>query len=142
MNIFPVSFINSLQFPVGMVITQARSKRSSTGSRYVASKKKKQCQAGREATLTKIGGVKQKTLRGLGSNNKFVVLQTDVANVIDKKTNKSVKAKIISVKENFANSNYIRRNIITKGCTIETDKGDVIVTSRPGQEGTVNGYLI
>ena len=125
-----------------MVITQTRSRRSPTGSRYVAGRKTKQYESGREATLTKVGETKLKTLRVLGSNQKYVLLQSNDANIVDKKTNKSTKVKILSVKENPANSNYVRRNIITKGCTIETDKGDVIVTSRPGQDGTVNGYLI
>lgn len=125
-----------------MVISQARSKRSPTGSRYVAFRKKKQNEAGREATLTKVGAIKAKTLRVLGANQKYILLQSDVANVVDKKTKKALKAKILSVKINPANPNYVRRNIITKGCTIETDKGNVFVTSRPGQDGTVNGYLV
>ncbi len=125
-----------------MVITQSRSKRSSTGSRYVPFRKKKQYEMGREATLTKVGATKRKILRTLGANTKAVVLQSDEANIIDKKTKKATKAKIVSVKANPANPNYIRRNIITKGCTIETDKGDVMVTSRPGQDGNVSGFLI
>jgi len=125
-----------------MAISHARSKRSETGSRYVPFRKKTLHESGRDPTLTKAGTLKQKTLRVVGANQKYVVLQTDVANVMDKKKNKSVKAKILSVKANPANPNYIRRNIITKGCTIETDKGDVVVTSRPGQDGTVNGYIV
>jgi len=125
-----------------MVITQTRSRRSATGSRYIDFRKKKQFEAGREATLTKVGDTKLKTLRVLGANEKYMLLRANDANVVDKKTNKALKAKILSVKVNPSNSNYVRRNIITKGCTIETDKGDVIVTSRPGQDGTVNGYLI
>ena len=125
-----------------MVISQARSKKSATGSRYIAFRKKKQFECGREPTLTKVGEVKRKVLRCLGSNSKTVVLTTNAANVMDTKTKKSIKAKIISVKENSANPNYIRRNIITKGCIIETDKGDVKVTSRPGQHGTVSGVLV
>jgi small subunit ribosomal protein S8e len=125
-----------------MVISQSKSKKSPSGSRYVPLRKKRQCETGREPTLTKLGDVKRKVLKVLGGNNKYVLLQTDIANVMDKKTKKSVKAKILSVKANPANSNYIRRNIITKGCTISTDKGDVVVTSRPAQDGTINGYII
>ena len=125
-----------------MVITQSRPKRTATGGRYIDNRKKKQYETGREPTLTKVGTVKRKILRTMGSNNKVVVLNTDIANVMDSKTKKAIKAKIISVKENPANRNYIRRSIITKGCTIATDKGDVMVTSRPGQHGTVSGVLI
>jgi len=36
----------------------------------------------------------------------------------------------------------VRMNVITKGAIIETDKGNVKVTNRPGQEGHVQGILI
>jgi len=125
-----------------MAISQARSRRSPTGSRYVPFRKKTLHETGREPTLTKVGEDKKKTLRVAGANRKYVVRQTTKVNVVDKKANKAFVATITSVKENPANPNYIRRNIITKGCTVETDKGDVMVTSRPGQDGTVNGYLL
>ncbi|MFT4304028.1 MAG: 30S ribosomal protein S8e [Candidatus Woesearchaeota archaeon] len=125
-----------------MVISQARSRRTSTGSRYVDFRKKKQYETGREPTLTKVGDLKRKKLRCVGANEKVYLIQSDVANIIDKSTKKAVKAKILSVKSNPANPNYVRRNIITKGCTIVTDKGDVFVTSRPAQDGTINGYLV
>lgn len=125
-----------------MVISQARSKKSPSGSRYRPFRKKKQYECGREPTLTKVGKTKRKTLRTMGANQKVVLLNSDAINIMDKKTKKSVKGKILSVKENPANPNYIRRNIITKGCTVTTDKGDVVVTSRPAQEGTVNGVLV
>lgn len=125
-----------------MSISQARSKRTPTGSRYKSFRKKTLHESGRNPTLTKVGVTKRKTLRNKGGNLKFVVMQADTANVIDPKTKKAVKAKIISVKENPANPNYVRRNIFNKGSIVETDKGDVKITSRPGQDGTVNGYLV
>ncbi|MFH1511592.1 MAG: 30S ribosomal protein S8e, partial [Candidatus Woesearchaeota archaeon] len=33
-------------------------------------------------------------------------------------------------------------NIITKGTIVDTDKGKVRITSRPGQDGTLNGVLV
>ena len=44
--------------------------------------------------------------------------------------------------ENTANPNYVRRNIITKGAIVETPEGNAKVTSRPGQDGVINGILI
>jgi len=49
---------------------------------------------------------------------------------------------MINVTENFANPNLVRRNILTKGTVVETKLGKVKITSRPGQEGTVNGKLL
>jgi len=125
-----------------MVISQYRSRRSSTGSLYRDFRKKKQYESGTEPTLTGIGATSRKVLRVMGGNKKANLMQAEFVNAFDKKTKKCIKAKIMTVKANPANPNYIRRNIITKGCTVGTDKGDVRVTSRPGQDGTVNGYLI
>ncbi|MBW3022802.1 30S ribosomal protein S8e, partial [Candidatus Woesearchaeota archaeon] len=52
------------------------------------------------------------------------------------------KAKIKTVADSPANKHYVRRNIITKGAIVETDKGKAKITSRPGQDGTVNAVLI
>jgi len=64
------------------------------------------------------------------------------ANLTDQKTKKSSKVKITSVVDNPANRNFVRRNIITKGAVVETEKGRARVTSRPGQDGLVNAVLI
>ena len=47
-----------------------------------------------------------------------------------------------TVLDNSANSHFIRRNIVTKGAIVETELGQVRITSRPGQNGIVNGVLI
>ena len=52
------------------------------------------------------------------------------------------KLKITAVVENPANRHFVRRNIITKGTVIETEKGKARITSRPGQEGVINAILI
>jgi hypothetical protein len=49
---------------------------------------------------------------------------------------------ILSVVNNPSNVNYTRRNIITKGCIVKTEKGDVKITSRPGQTGTLQGIFV
>lgn len=61
-------------------------------------------------------------------------------NVLDPKTNKYEKSKIKTVLETPANMHFARRNIITKGTILNTEKGKV--TSRPGQTGVVNATLI
>ena len=52
------------------------------------------------------------------------------------------KVKIKSVLENPANRHFIRMNIITKGCVVDTEKGKVKILSRPGQEGNLNGIFV
>jgi small subunit ribosomal protein S8e len=51
-------------------------------------------------------------------------------------------AKIITVVQNQANPHFVRRNIMTKGAVVKTDIGLVRITSRPGQDGTLNGVLV
>lgn len=125
-----------------MAISQFRSKRTKTGSRYRKSRKKKLRDLGSMPTLSKIGKRKTSTARTRGSNRKQRVLSDDIANIYDSKSKKYEKVKIISVHENPANRNYTRRNIITKGTIIETEKGNARVTNRPGQEGTINAVLV
>ena len=125
-----------------MAKTQSRPKRKATGSRYKAYKKEKQFELGRAPVLTKLEARRSKVIRTMGSNSKSRLLSTDLANVFDPKTKKYEKVKIKTIVENPANRHFIRRNIMTKGSVIETEKGKAKVTSRPGQDGTVNAVLI
>ena len=125
-----------------MVITQSKSKRSPTGARYHAHRKKRLYDTGSEPANTRIGNIKSKKVRTMGGKKKERVFLNDVANVLDSKTGKYTKAKIKSVIENPANRHFIRRNILTKGAIIETEKGKARITSRPGQEGSINAVLV
>ncbi len=77
-----------------------------------------------------------------GGNSKVRMLKAIYANVMDPATKKTQKVKIITVKENSANSNYVQRNIMNKGAIIQTDLGMAKVTSRPGQDGAINAVLV
>ena len=125
-----------------MAISQAKSKKSPSGSRYTNYRKKKQHELGSSPTLTKVGPTKGKKIRIIGGNEKNRVLSSDVVNLMDPKTKKSSKVKILNVIGNTANRYFVRRNIITKGCVIKTDKGEAKVTSSPGQDGVVNAVLL
>ena len=76
----------------------------------------------------------------MGGNSKISLLSHEEVCVNNK--DKTIKLKITGVEENPANVNYTRRNIITKGAIVKTDKGNVKITSRPGQTGTLYGKLI
>ena len=117
-----------------------RSRRKSTGSRYKRHGKKKRADRRRDFLPTHIGVRKAIDKRTKGGGVKRILLKTNVANISTK--GKSQKAKILSVFENKADSQFVRRNIITKGAVIQTDLGKALVTSRPGQNGIVNAVLI
>ena len=119
---------------------QLPSKKKITGGFVKKHGKKNRYQRGRDYLPTRIGEPKIKELRVRGGNKKLVALTTNFANIFA--DGRHEKTKIISVVENPADSQFVRRNIITKGAIINTELGKARVTSRPGQEGTVNAVLI
>ena len=125
-----------------MAISQKRSKRKPTGGRYKATYKQKHSETGSDPTLTKLEAKRKSSLRIMGDNKKTKLLAVDIVNVLDPKTKTHKVVKIKNVVDNAANRNYIRRNILTKGAVIETELGKAKITSRPGQEGTVNAVLV
>ncbi len=127
-----------------MVITQEKPKRKATGKRYKKSYKKKRRihESGSAPTLTKLGPKKVDVVRTKGGGKKLRLVAGDEANIYDSKSKKHFKVKIKTILENPANRHFVRRNIMTKGCIIETEKGKARITSRPGQEGAINAVLI
>jgi len=125
-----------------MALWQGRSKRKKSGGRYVSAAKKRKTEIGRERNETVVGKTRTKSVRTRGGNARIRVINADIANVMDRKANTVTRSKIVTVIENPANPNYVRRNIITKGAVIQTDIGRARVTSRPGQHGVLNAILI
>ena len=125
-----------------MAISQARPRRKQTGALYKDYRKKRKCELGRLPALTKVGTKRAKNVRTMGGNRKTRLLSADKANLFDPKTKKHEQVKIKTILENPANRHFVRRNIMTKGCIVETEKGKAKITSRPGQDGIVNAVLI
>jgi small subunit ribosomal protein S8e len=116
-------------------------KRKKTGGKRKPYRSKRKFERGGFAIETTIGEKKIKIRHTRGGNIKVAVASINEANVTDPKTGKTQKAKIIKLLKNPANKDYERRGIITKGSIIETSLGLAIVTSRPGQNGTINAIL-
>lgn len=125
-----------------MALHQGKSNRKPTGGRLVASREKKKFEMSREKQFTKVGKESLKQYRGMGGSSKVGMLLAEYANVLDKKTNKVSRVKIITVKTNPADPNYVQRNILNKGALISTEAGVAIITSRPGQCGAINAVLV
>lgn len=123
-----------------MAKSQFRSKKKISGKKYIPFRKKRLCELAGNPTLSTIGVKKTKVRRVKGANRKTSILSSEIVNVSTK--GKIEKLKILSVVENPSNVNYTRRNIITKGCIIKTEKGNVKITSKPGQVATLNGIFL
>lgn len=119
-----------------------KSRRKNTGGRNVLARGKRRTEISTEKQWAYIGEPKRKNYRRTGGNPLTRVLVDNSVSVANRSTGKVEKAKIINVLENPCDSNYVRRNILTKGAVIETDKGQVRITSRPGKDGVINGVLI
>ncbi|WP_414468611.1 30S ribosomal protein S8e [Methanobacterium sp. ACI-7] len=125
-----------------MAIWQGESLRKPSGGRAKLNKNKRKSELGKGAAETKIGDRKIKKIRTKGGNDKIRLTNDNKINVVNPETNKVEAAEILSVVENSANTHFVRRNIITKGAVVETSAGRVKVTSRPGQDGVINGVLV
>ena len=119
---------------------KTKSNRRTTGGLLKKNSKKKKYQMGRDFLPARIGARKIKTKRSRGGGQKVIVMSGDIVNV--SVAGKIQKAKILNVSKNRADSQFVRRNIITKGAVIDTDIGKARVTSRPGQHGVINEVLL
>jgi len=122
--------------------SQRRSRRKSSGGRYHIAVKKKKRDLARPAASTLLGEERKKDIRTRGGNRKIRLLSYNYANLSSQDKKSSEKVEIEDVIKNTANRDFARRKIITRGAIIRTSKGDARVTSRPGQNGTVDAILI
>ena len=116
--------------------------RKITGGKYHKQKKKKKYALPGIERKVKLRELKQKTMRVRGGNTKEVLLSNNYANVLDTKTKKAKKVKILNVVETPSNRFLARQNILIKSAIIETELGKARITNRPSQEGSVQAVLI
>ncbi len=125
-----------------MAIWQKHSRRKPSGGMRRPHAKKKRREIGREREFATIGSERRKTIRVLGGRRKVRLLRAEWADLFNPQTGTTERTRILSVKTNPANPNFVTRNIVTRGATIETENGVARVTSRPGQVGTVHAVLL
>jgi small subunit ribosomal protein S8e len=83
----------------------------------------------------------RKVVRVKGGGLKVKARRVVFINVSDGK-GKTQKVKILNVLSTPSNALYARENVIVKGSVLEVEGGKVKVSSRPGQDGVVNGVWI
>jgi small subunit ribosomal protein S8e len=126
-----------------MVKWHLPSRRGPTGKLVKRLRKKRKMDRGSEFIETRIDAKRRvKVKRTRGGTSKLELLSVNEVNVADPKTQKIRKLKIITVDKNPANPHYVRMNVVTKGAIVKTEAGQVRITSRPGQDGVVNGVLV
>jgi small subunit ribosomal protein S8e len=125
-----------------MAIYQIRSKRKLTGGRYKKLKVKKLANSGNLPRHTNLAERRSKYISTRSNNTKQILLSENNVNVFDAKSKTHKKVKIDNVIETPDNRNFVTRNILTKGAIVKTELGNVKLTSRPGQTGSVEGVLV
>jgi small subunit ribosomal protein S8e len=116
--------------------------RKFTGGKKVASRGRRKYEVDRYPNEATIGTIDIVTRKVRGGNTKAAFKTADFANITDPNSNKTIRSKILRVTKNFANKDYERRGVISKGALIETEAGLARVSSRPGQHGIVNAITI
>lgn len=122
--------------------SHGKSKRTKTGAKRRSRRDKIKAELGRETPNVTIGETRRVIVKTRGKTRKATLRKTDMINVLDPKTKKITRAKIVTVVENNANRHYVRMNILSKGAIVKTELGDAKITSRPAQDGVVNGVLV
>ena len=125
-----------------MARSQARSKRKYTGKKYKHFRKKRKRELERPTIDAQIGAEKKKKQRVMGGNYKYKLFSSQYINVTDQTTNKTTKVRILGFENNPASKDINRRHILTKGAVVQTELGNVRITSRPGQHGILNGIKV
>jgi len=125
-----------------MAIWHGEKGRKPTGGEIKLARKKRKYELGEIPIYTKIGKEKIMIKRTKGGGKKVKIASVSFANVLDKRTGKTQKVKILNVLETPGNPKLARSEIIIKGAIINTELGKAKVTSRPGQNGVVNAILI
>lgn len=118
------------------------SRRKPSGGRKVQARGKRSTEISTEKQMALIGEPKRKIYRRTGGNTLVRVLAANKVSINNPKTGKTILGTIENVVENESDPNYVRRNVLVKGAIIETDKGRVRITSRPGKDGVINGVLV
>ena len=118
------------------------SKRKPSGGRKRMMRGKRRTEISSEKQYAVLGESKRKKYRKTGASSQVKVLSSNVINVNNPADGTTKSIKFTTVSKNPSNPNYVRRNILTKGAVVETELGKVRISSRPGQDGVINGTLI
>ena len=123
-----------------MAVWQDRSQTKKTGGKTRSYRKSRKYDLGAQFSEPSVGDEKRISKRTRGGNQKTVAKRSETVNVAE--DGEVVEAEIQSVEDNPANPNYVRRSLLTKGTIVDTSEGRVQITSRPGQDGVINGKLV
>lgn len=123
-----------------MAVRHDNSLTKKTGGRTRRYRKSKKYDLGSEFSEPELGEKSIISKRTRGGKGKSVVSSENKMNLsVDGEVE---NVEIEAVLENTANKNFVRRSLLTKGTVVRTSEGKAKITSRPGQDGVVNGVKV
>ena len=124
-----------------MTQDHGRSTRTKSGSRNGRYRKPRKHEMGSSFSAPETGDeFRTEDKRTRGGDKKNFVRTSDRLNLAVDGEVKNVD--IQAVEDNPANSEFVRRSLLTKGTIVRTPEGEARITSRPGQDGNINAVLV
>jgi len=117
-------------------------RKPSGGLRGRHRKVKRKYELGSPPTLTRVGSEEERKVERVRGGNVKVRLKEAVYVNVALPGGVVKKVKILDVVETPENPQHAKSKIISKGSVVKTELGLVKITSRPGQDGVLNGVLI
>lgn len=117
-------------------------RKPSGGLRGRHRKVKRKYELGSPPTLTRVGSEEERKVERVRGGNVKIRLKEAVYVNVALPGGVVKKVKILDVVETPENPQHAKSKIISKGSVVKTELGLVKITSRPGQEGVLNGVLI
>ena len=115
--------------------------RKITGGKYKRFRKRRLYEKDSQERQVTLGKIKKKTVRTMGGHLKYVLLNSNEANVLIK-DGEVKKVQIKNVAETPQNKFLARQNRLMKGAVIDTTLGKARITNRPTREGIINAVLV
>jgi len=103
------------------ITRSSRHKRSASGARKPAYRKKRVFEAGRQPANTRIGAKRIHTVRVRGGNLKHRALRLDSGNFAWASEGTTRKTRVISVAFHPSNNELVRTNTLTKSAVVQID---------------------
>jgi len=105
-------------------------------------KVKRRRELGSPPTLTRIKSEEERRIERVYGGGFKVRLKGTIYVNVNLPEGTAKKVKILEVAETPENPQHAKSGIVCKGTLVKTELGLVKITSRPGQDGVLNGILI
>ncbi|MEM0100447.1 MAG: 30S ribosomal protein S8e [Desulfurococcaceae archaeon] len=125
-----------------MAYYQGNDLRKPTGGLKGEHRKKRKYELGSPPTKTVLSNKEERKIERVRGGNVKVKLKEAVYVNVALGEGSIKKARILDVVETPENPQNSKFKIISKGSVVKTELGLVKITSRPGQDGVLNGILI